>query len=757
MTHGTSPGESLAFPAGFTWGAATAAYQIEGAPDADGKGPSVWDTFSHTPGKVRGGDTGDVACDSYRRYAQDADLVRSLGLGAYRFSISWPRVFPNGAGKVNQAGLDHYRALADALGERGIAAMATLFHWDLPQALQDNGGWAVRDTALRFADYAAVVGEALGDRVAQWITLNEPQVVVDNGYRTGVHAPGLRDAMAAAAATHHLLLGHGLAAAALRAAIGSTAPVGIALSMTQVRAVSDKQDEQTLPTTRKLELARRITDASVNGVFLEPLLTGRYPGYALPVLLPPDGLIADGDMAAIAAPIDFLGVNYYQPVHLRPGDPDSLRRGEEPPLPGIRGVVQYRPDGMEQTSMGWLVDPDGLYELLLRLSKDAPGLPLYVTENGCAAEDYVNPEGTVYDVERIRYLHRHLDAAARAIRDGANLAGYFVWSLLDNFEWAYGYQKRFGIVYVDFATQRRIPKASSRFYADVARANVVPPAVLPRSGTESAAAEDLVESARDLGGEVGGPRLRSRGIRLRSRVPDQAAVQAFDLVEPPDQVRASATGATRKVRERDRDTVGADEHLVLAYHAPAPRAAFPCLGVHLPRAAPVTRHLETLPSKGPLQPSREGAQRLLVVGDVARLRDGVDHLPAHHAFLVDDERAPQREAALLIEYPVGLGDRPVRPEVREQGELEVLRVGPRPVGEEGVHRHRDQFHVVLADLGEVVAEPAHLVAAHRAERQRVEHEHHVLLTAEARQLHRSAVLVGKLEVRGLITDLNCHA
>jgi beta-glucosidase len=419
----------LAFPAGFTWGAATAAYQIEGAANADGKGPSV-------------------------------------------FSISWPRVFPAGMGQVNQAGLDYYRALADALGERGIAATATLYHWDLPQALQDRGGWASRETALRFADYAAAVGEALGDRVTRWITLNEPLVVANNGYRTGVHAPGLRDMEAAAAATHHLLLGHGLGAAALRAALPSAAgaQVGITLNLTPVRVSADANGAGAA-----LERARLITDACLNGVFLEPALSGRYPEHAPPALLPPDALIQDGDMAAIAAPLDFLGVNYYQPVHLRPGDPGNLRRNEEAPLAGIDGVVQYRPEGLARTAMNWMVDPEGLYELLLRLSKDAPGLPLYVTENGCAAEDYVNPEGTVNDVERVRFLHLHLAAAARAIRDGANLAGYFVWSLLDNFEWAWGYQKRFGIVFVDFGTQRRIPKASSAFYADVARANAVPP------------------------------------------------------------------------------------------------------------------------------------------------------------------------------------------------------------------------------------------------------------------------------------------
>jgi beta-glucosidase len=474
MTNITPPGGPLAFPPGFTWGAATAAYQIEGATDADGRGPSVWDTFSRTPGKVRGGDTGDIACDSYRRYPQDADLLRSLGLSAYRFSISWPRIFPEGAGQLNQAGLDHYKALLDALGERGITAAATLFHWDLPQALQDRGGWASRDTALRFADYAGVVAEALGDRIARWITVNEPLVVTHNGHRIGVHAPGLTDNAVAAAVTHHLLLGHGLATAAVRAAVPG-AEVGITLNLTPVRVAPTVNGSAEI-----LERARLIADAIHNGVFLEPVLFGRYPIHAPAAILPPADLVKDGDMETIAAPIDFLGVNYYQPEHLRAGDPDNLRRGEDRPMPGIEGgVVHYSPDGMERTPMGWLIDPDGLYELLLRLAKDAPGLPLYITENGCAAEDYINPDGEVNDLERIKFLHLHLAAAARAARDGASLAGYYVWSLLDNFEWAYGYQKRFGIVYVDFATQQRIPKASAAFFARVASENAIPP--LPAS------------------------------------------------------------------------------------------------------------------------------------------------------------------------------------------------------------------------------------------------------------------------------------
>jgi len=461
----TGSNGALGFPEGFVWGSATAAYQIEGAASIDGRGPSVWDTFSHAPGNVRGGDTGDVACDSYHLYREDVALMASLGLKAYRFSISWPRVQPGGRGAPNPKGLDYYRALLDELGEHGIAATVTLYHWDLPQELQDEGGWAVRDTARRFADFAAICAEALGDRVARWITLNEPQVVANNGYRHGNHAPGLRDAGAAAAATHHLLLGHGLATAALRDL--GTAEVGITLDLHPVRVLGNGRPGD-------LETARLVTDAMINGIYLEPVLHGRYPERAPAAMLPAPALVADGDLETISPRLDFLGVNYYSPVFLRPGNPDDLRRNEERPRSGTPGVVEYRPGELERTSMGWLVNPDGLYELLLEVSKQAPGVPLYITENGRAAEDYVNPQGQVDDIERVRYLHTHLEAAARAIKDGASLAGYFVWSLLDNFEWAWGYQKRFGIIFVDFGTQRRIPKSSAHFYADVVRANAVP-------------------------------------------------------------------------------------------------------------------------------------------------------------------------------------------------------------------------------------------------------------------------------------------
>jgi beta-glucosidase len=463
---GTGSNGALSFPEGFSWGAATAAYQIEGATTADGRGVSIWDTFSHLPGKVRRGDTGDIACDSYHRYREDVALLASLGLSDYRFSISWPRIQPSGTGAVNQKGVDYYRALLDELATHDISAAVTLYHWDLPQELQDAGGWAVRDIAQRFADYALIVAEQLGDRVSRWITLNEPQVVASHGYRDGVHAPGLTDDGAAATATHHLLLAHGLATQALRSVHPAT-PVGITLDMHPVRLPDGTQPEF-------VEKAWLATDAELNGLFLEPVLHGHYPANARAVLLPDSSVIADGDMETIRQPIDFLGVNYYSPVYLRAGDPDDLRVNEELARCELPGVVEYRPADLERTPMGWLVDPDGLYDLLLQVSGQAPGVPLYITENGCAAEDYVDPLGAVKDLERISYLHQHLEAAARAIKAGVHLAGYYVWSLLDNFEWGWGYQKRFGIVFVDFETQRRIPKASAHFYSEVVRANAVP-------------------------------------------------------------------------------------------------------------------------------------------------------------------------------------------------------------------------------------------------------------------------------------------
>jgi beta-glucosidase len=400
---------------------------------------------------------------------EDLAVVSGLSLGAYRFSISWPRILPDGRGVPNPAGLAHYSRLVDGLLERGITPVVTLYHWDLPQALQDKGGWAARDTAELFADYASAVAGALGDRVGRWITINEPWVVANLGYRTGEHAPGIRDPRQATAATHHLLLAHGRAAAAVRAsapgAASGPAEVGITLNMSSVRPADPAE-------AADRELAADI-DAELNGVFLEPLVNGAYPARLGPDHAPGAEIIRDGDFGVIQAPIDFLGVNYYAPRIVGVRGDGVLRRGDEP-MDDRPGAVDVRPDGMPVTAMGWLADPNGLYELLVRLRDDAPGVPLYITENGAAAHDYVNPDGTVEDTERIAYLHGHLQAARRAIADGVPLRGYFAWSLLDNFEWAQGFSKRFGLVFVDYGTQRRIPKRSAEWFAEVASSNSVP-------------------------------------------------------------------------------------------------------------------------------------------------------------------------------------------------------------------------------------------------------------------------------------------
>ncbi len=454
--------DQLRFPDGFLWGAATAAYQIEGAPDADGKGPSIWDTFSHIPGKIWHGETGDVACDSYHRYPEDIAMLTRLGVGSYRFSLAWTRIQPDGRGQVNQAGLDYYSRLVDALLEKGITPLVTLYHWDLPQALQDKGGWAMRDIADLFADYVAIAGQALGDRVHRWITLNEPWVAAQVGYRDGRHAPGIANPAQAVAANHHMLLAHGRAVPALRAASPAPAQIGITLNLAVFRATSPAA----------ADLAAEL-DARQNGAYLGPLLRGAYPERLTAEFSPAkvDGLTRDGDFDVIRAPIDFLGVNFYSPTYLGIRPDGEPRRGET--LVGPQ-QVQVLPEGMPVTAMNWLVDSSAIYELMVRLRDEAPGLPLYITENGSAWYDYVTQDGTIEDYERLEFLRGHLTALHAAIADGVNLRGYFVWSLLDNFEWAEGYAKRFGLVFVDYGTQKRILKRSGEFYATVARANALP-------------------------------------------------------------------------------------------------------------------------------------------------------------------------------------------------------------------------------------------------------------------------------------------
>ncbi|WP_181387041.1 GH1 family beta-glucosidase [Streptomyces sp. Act143] len=460
------------FPQGFTWGTATAAYQIEGAAATDGRTPSIWDTYSHTPGRVRNGDTGDVATDHYHRWREDVEIMADLGVSAYRFSLSWPRVQPTGRGPAVEKGLDFYRALTDALLEKGIEPVVTLYHWDLPQELEDAGGWPERATADRFADYAALAAHALGDRVKTWITLNEPWCSAFLGYGSGVHAPGRTDPVAALRAAHHLNLAHGKAVQALRAELPAHAQASVTLNIHHVRALTE--------TAEDVDAARRI-DALANRVFTGPLLEGQYPQDLLhdTARLTDWSFVRDGDTAAIHQPLDFLGVNYYTPtlVSAARGEAghgsDGHGMSDHSPWPGADDVAFHRPPG-NTTAMGWAVDPSGLYDLLTRLAADFPAMPLVITENGAAFDDYVNPEGEVADPDRIAYLQGHLAAVHRAIVAGVDVRGYFLWSLLDNFEWGYGYSKRFGAVYVDYPTGTRIPKSSARWYADVIRANALP-------------------------------------------------------------------------------------------------------------------------------------------------------------------------------------------------------------------------------------------------------------------------------------------
>ncbi|HEY9367111.1 GH1 family beta-glucosidase [Streptomyces sp.] len=451
-------GTTLSFPAGFRWGAATAAYQIEGAAAEDGRTPSIWDAFSRVPGRVRNGDTGDIAADHYHRMPEDIALMRVLGLTDYRFSVGWPRVQPTGRGPANQKGLDFYRRLVDDLLNAGIRPVATLYHWDLPQELEDAGGWPHRDTAERFADYAALVAEALGDRVATWTTLNEPWCAAFLGYASGVHAPGRTDPAAALRAAHHLNLAHGWAVAALRAVLPRPAEISLTLNVHAVRPYSDAPHD--------VAAARRV-DAVGNRIFLDPVFHGR-----LPTDLVEDtagitdwSYVRDGDLRAASAPVDSLGVNYYSPAVVAAGPPEPS--AEPSPWPGAAGQVRFVPAPGPRTAMDWPVDAEGLYEVLTRLSGELPGTPLLVTENGAAYDDYADPSGAVHDPERVAYVDAHLGAVHRAIGAGADVRGYFLWSLLDNFEWAYGYGKRFGIVHVDFASQRRTPKDSARWYAGV--------------------------------------------------------------------------------------------------------------------------------------------------------------------------------------------------------------------------------------------------------------------------------------------------
>lgn len=433
------------FPVNFLWGAATAAYQIEGAWNEDGKGESIWDRFSHTPGKIEDNSTGDIACDHYHRYEEDIALMRRLGLKAYRFSTAWTRVLPMGRGRVNTKGLDFYDRLVDALCAANIEPFLTLYHWDLPQALHEEGGWTNRAVCHAFADYAALMVKRLGDRVKYWTTFNEPGVVMFDGYLAGEHAPGIQDPRAAYQVAHHLMVAHGLGVQALRAA-KPTAQAGIVLNLWGADAVSEDPAD-----VAEADAAWERSET----LFLDPIFRGYYPPgvYELVGDLMPT--IQDGDMALIAQNLDYLGVNFYsRNLHSASGQID--------PVPNA-----------EYTEMGWEVCAPALRRLLHRIHRDYRLPPIYITENGAAFKDDVSADGKIHDERRLDYLKNHFIQTRLAMQDGVDVRGYFVWSLLDNFEWGHGYTKRFGIIRVDYETQKRAIKASGEWYAEVIRRNVV--------------------------------------------------------------------------------------------------------------------------------------------------------------------------------------------------------------------------------------------------------------------------------------------
>ncbi|MEW5959686.1 MAG: GH1 family beta-glucosidase [Chloroflexota bacterium] len=448
---------NITFPKGFWWGATTASYQIEGAWNEDGKGESIWDRFSHTPGHIQNGDTGDIACDHYHRWAEDVALMKSLGLQAYRFSIAWPRILPTGRGAINQAGLDFYSRLIDGLLAAGITPVVTLYHWDLPQALQEQGGWPDRSIVEPFVEYVDRVSRHLGDRVKHWITHNEPWVVAFLGHREGQHAPGRQDWPAAIWASHHLLLSHGLAVPVIRRN-SPQAEVGITLNLSPVMPAS--------PSPADFQAARH-TDGHLNRWFLDPLYGRHYPAdmvadYHARGYLPTAGLpfVRPGDLEAIAVKTDFLGINYYTRQVVR----------DETAADNWPQTVVRAPES-EWTEMGWEVYPAGLFDMLCRLHFDYRPPKIYITENGASYSDGPEAGGRINDQRRLDYLREHFAAAHQAIQSGAPLAGYFIWSLMDNFEWAFGFSQRFGLVWVDYPTQQRIPKASALWYRDVIAQN----------------------------------------------------------------------------------------------------------------------------------------------------------------------------------------------------------------------------------------------------------------------------------------------
>jgi beta-glucosidase len=433
------------FPRKFVWGAATSSYQIEGSTQVDGRGQSIWDTFAATPGKTRNGENGDPGCDHYNRWESDLDLMKDMGLEAYRFSVAWPRVIPNGRGQVNEKGLAFYERLVDGLLERGITPWLTLYHWDLPQALEDKGGWPNRDTVHAFEEYANVLSSRLGDRVKHWITHNEPWCTAVLGYGLGIFAPGLKDKKLELQAAHHLLLSHGLSVPIIREN-SKDAQVGMAPNLWPIYPASDSSED---------EMAASRMDGFANRWYLDPIYGRGYPQDMLEAYAQVLPKIVDGDLEKMAAPTDFLGVNYYIRHVVKHSTNES----------GLE-VVQT---DLERTDMGWEIYPDGLRELMVRLKNDYPVKSLIITENGSSYDDTV-VEGQVNDEGRRKYLERHLESAHAAIQDGAPLDGYFAWSLMDNYEWAEGYAKRFGMVHIDFETQERTLKKSGLYYRNFLRA-----------------------------------------------------------------------------------------------------------------------------------------------------------------------------------------------------------------------------------------------------------------------------------------------
>lgn len=447
------------FPKDFRWGVATAAYQIEGAWNEDGKGESIWDRFTHTPGKVANGDTGDVACDHYHRWHDDIALMRAMNLNSYRFSISWPRIQTAGSGTANSKGIDFYSRLVDALLEAKIRPFVTLYHWDLPQALEDAGGWPNRDTAARFAEYVEIAARSLGDRVSDWTLFNEPAAFTSKGYLDGVHAPGRKSIHDFLKATHTVNLAQGMGFRALKAT-HSTARVGTAFSMSPCEPATNSEEDKLAA-----ERAHRIT----NLWFLEPALKGKYPD-AFPVF--PGFLmgIKAGDMEQIRAPLDFIGINlYYRTIA---SAPSASERAFDPKL-WLFPVKMYLAREGSRTNFDWEVWPKALYDIVARITRDYNRPAIEITESGCSYQDGLSADGSIHDVQRIEYHHAYLQELARAIQDGADVRGYHVWSLLDNFEWEEGYKQRFGLVYVDYATQKRTIKESGKWYAKVAAQNAL--------------------------------------------------------------------------------------------------------------------------------------------------------------------------------------------------------------------------------------------------------------------------------------------